>query len=85
MIGSVTGVIDHSQIAMAQGRLHRLDRKNYLRYITGDEVHAKHRELHWQLFHTNFKSFVEIQQCLFANLCNKATPAGENQRNRKGN
>jgi hypothetical protein len=40
-----------------------VDRKNYLRYITGDEIHAKHRELHWQLFHTNFKSFVAVLIC----------------------
>jgi hypothetical protein len=40
-----------------------VDRKNYLRNITDDEVHAKQRELHWQLFHTNFKSFVAVLIC----------------------
>ena len=58
------------------GNFQIVDRKDYLCYITGNEVHATDRELHWQLFHTNFKSFVEIQQCLFDNLC-KAIPAIE--------
>ncbi len=60
-----------------KGNFQIVDRKDYLCYITGNEVHARHKELHWQLFHTNFKSFVEIQQCLFDNLCSKATPARE--------
>lgn len=55
-----------------KGNFQILDRKDYLCYITGNEVHARRH-----LFHTNFKSFVEIQQCLFDNLCNKATPARE--------
>jgi hypothetical protein len=52
------------------------DGTNYLCYITGNEGKTT-REQHQQLFHTNTKSFVDIQQYLFDNLCNKAIPAIE--------
>jgi hypothetical protein len=49
------------------------DGANYLCYITANEG----TEPQQQLFHSNNKSFVDIQQCLFNNLCNKAIPARE--------
>ncbi len=58
-----------------KGNFQIVDRKDYLCYVAGNEVHTRRRELGRQLFHTNFKSFVEIQQCLFDNLCKKGTPA----------
>jgi hypothetical protein len=60
-----------------KGNFQIVDRKDYLCYITGNEGQARRQELHWKLFHTNNKSFVDIQQCLFDNLCNKATPLRE--------
>ena len=54
------------------------DETNYLCYITGNEDKTtREQEQHQQLFHTNTKSFVDIQQYLFDNLCNKAIRARE--------
>ena len=51
------------------------DGDNYLCYITANEGKGKGEQQ--QLFHTNTKSFVDIQQYLFNNLCDKAIPARE--------
>jgi hypothetical protein len=53
-----------------RGAFQIADGTNYLCYITGQE--QEH-----QLFHTNSKLFIDIQQHLFDNLCNKAIPARE--------
>jgi hypothetical protein len=51
------------------------DGMDYLCYITenGDQIVGRQQQR--QLFHTNAKSFVDMQQYLFDNLCNNATPA----------
>lgn len=59
----------------ATGNFQIADGTNYLCYITENrEGHIITRE---QLFHTKNKSFANIQQCLFDNLCDKAIPAKE--------
>jgi len=60
-----------------KGNFQIVDRNDYLCYISENEGPVSGQELRWQLFHTNTKSFVDIQQYLFDNLCNKATPARE--------
>lgn len=59
----------------ATGNFQIADGNHYLCYITENrEGHINTRE---QLFHTKNRSFVNIQQCLFDNLCDKAIPAKE--------
>src|SRR5215831_6125769 len=55
-----------------------VDGTNYLCYITENEgkSHSKEQK-HHKLFRSDTKSFVEIQQYLFDNLCNKAISARE--------
>src|SRR5215467_6726043 len=53
-----------------KGAFQIADGDNYLCYITEGKGEQ-------QLFHTNTKSFVDIQQYLFNNLCDKAIPARE--------
>jgi len=55
-----------------------VDGANYLCYLTENEakISGGQKQGH-QLFHTTTKSFVDIQQYLFDNLCNKAIPAKE--------
>jgi hypothetical protein len=61
-----------------KGNFQIADGINYLCYIIEYEGEtARKQEQEQQLFHTNTKSFVEIQQCLFDNLCNNAIPAKE--------
>jgi hypothetical protein len=61
-----------------KGAFHIVDGTDYLCYITENEGKITHEEeQEHQLFHTNTKSFVDIQQYLFDNLCNKAIPAKE--------
>jgi two-component system sensor histidine kinase VicK len=61
-----------------KGAFQIADGTNYLCYITENEGKiTREQEQEHQLFHTNNKSFVDIQQCLFDNLCNKAIPARE--------
>src|SRR5712691_9516751 len=57
-----------------KGNFQIADGINYLCYITENEGKITERQ---QLFHTNTKSFVDIQQYLFDNLCNNAIPARE--------
>jgi two-component system, OmpR family, sensor histidine kinase VicK len=54
------------------------DGTNYLCYIAenGDPTEGKQQQ-QIQLFHANTKSFVDVQQYLFDNLCNNSTPAKE--------
>jgi two-component system sensor histidine kinase VicK len=61
-----------------RGAFQIADGTNYLCYITENEgkITRGHEQEH-QLFHTNTKSFVDIQQYLFDNLCNQAIPARE--------
>jgi hypothetical protein len=54
-----------------------VDGTNYLCYITENEDKSNDKEQKPQLFHSDTKSFVEIQQYLFDNLCNKAISARE--------
>ncbi|MRN41917.1 MAG: hypothetical protein FIO02_12890 [Nitrosopumilales archaeon] len=61
-----------------KGNFQIVDGINYLCYITQNEGEiARKQEQEQQLFHTNTKSFVDIQQYLFDNLCNNAIPARE--------
>ena len=57
-----------------KGNFQIADGISYLCYIIENEGKIKERQ---QLFHTNTKSFVDIQQYLFDNLCNSVTPATE--------
>ena len=57
-----------------KGNFQIADGISYLCYIIENEGKITERQ---QLFHTNTKSFVDIQQYLFDNLCNNATPAKE--------
>jgi hypothetical protein len=59
-----------------KGSFQIVDGTDYLCYITENEA-SRDKEQGHQLFHTNTKSFVDIQQYLFDNLCNKAIPARE--------
>src|SRR5215467_3537642 len=55
-----------------------VDGTNYLCYITENEDRSNNKEQkQHQLFHSDTKSFVEIQQYLFDNLCSKAISARE--------
>jgi len=58
----------------AKGNFEIADGTEYLCYISDSEDHTEGREL---LFHTKYKYFVKIQQCLFDNLCDKAIRAKE--------
>jgi hypothetical protein len=61
-----------------KGNFHIADGSNYLCYITKSEDKISRKlEDEQHLFHTNTKSFVDIQQYLFDNLCNKAITARE--------
>ncbi|MGB7953204.1 MAG: hypothetical protein WCF23_04425 [Candidatus Nitrosopolaris sp.] len=61
-----------------KGNFQIADGINYLCYIIENEGEtARKQEREKQLFHTNTKSFVDIQQYLFDNLCNSAIPARE--------
>src|SRR5712691_1839916 len=62
-----------------KGNFQIADGINYLCYITENEgeIAQKQKQEQQQLFHTNTKSFVDIQQYLFDNLCNNAIPAKE--------
>ena len=61
-----------------KGNFQIADGINYLCYIIENKGEdARKQKQEQQLFHTNTKSFVDIQQYLFDNLCNNATPAKE--------
>ena len=61
-----------------RGNFQIADGSNYLCYITkNDGETSRKQEGEQQLFHTNNKSFVDIQQYLFDNLCDKAITARE--------
>lgn len=61
-----------------KGNFQIADGSNYLCYITKNEGEISGtQENEQQLFHTNTRSFVNIQQYLFDNLCNKAITARE--------
>ncbi len=62
------------------GNFQIADGVDYLCYITknkGEILRKQAQEQEQKLFHTNTKSFVDIQQYLFDNLCNKAITARE--------
>jgi hypothetical protein len=59
-----------------KGSFQIVDGSNYLCYITENEGKPLNKQKH-QLFHSDTKSFVDIQQYLFDNLCNKAISARE--------
>jgi hypothetical protein len=52
---------------------------DYIFYITenGDQIAPGGEQREQQLFHTNTKPFIDMQQYLFDNLCINATPAKE--------
>ena len=58
----------------AKGNFEIADGTDYLCYLTENGDQKEGREL---LIYTKNKSFVNIQQCLFDNLCDKAVPAKE--------
>jgi two-component system sensor histidine kinase VicK len=61
-----------------KGNFQIADGMNYLCYIMENESKdSRKQQQEQQLFHTETKSFVDIQQYLFDNLCNNATPAKE--------
>src|SRR6266849_7050291 len=65
-----------------KGNFQIADGTDYLCYIAenGDQFEGKQQQQQQQqqqLFHSNTKSFVDMQQYLFDNLCNNATPAKE--------
>jgi hypothetical protein len=61
-----------------KGNFQIADGINYLCYIMENEgKDSRKQKQEQQLFHTETKSFVDIQQYLFDNLCNNATPAKE--------
>jgi hypothetical protein len=60
-----------------KGTFQIVDRANYLCYITENEDKIAGQKQEHQLFHNTTKSFVDIQQYLFDNLCNKAISAIE--------
>ena len=61
-----------------KGNFQIADGINYLCYIMENESKdSRKQQQEQQLFHTETKSFVDIQQYLFDNLCNNATPAKE--------
>jgi hypothetical protein len=62
-----------------KGNFQIADGTNYLCYIAenGDPTEGKQQQQQLQLFHANTKSFVDVQQYLFDNLCNNSTPAKE--------
>ena len=61
-----------------KGNFQIADGINYLCYIIENEGETSRKQKQeQQLFHTNTKSFVDIQQYLFDNLCNNAIPARE--------
>jgi hypothetical protein len=60
-----------------KGSFQIVDGTNYLCYITENEGKSHNKEQKHQLFLSDTKSFVDIQQYLFDNLCNKAFSAGE--------
>ena len=63
---------------MAKGTFQVVDGKDYLCYFIVDPNSAiSPHDYEQRLFHTNNKSFVNIQQCLFDNLCNNAIPVKE--------
>jgi len=61
-----------------KGNFQIADGTDYLCYISenGDQSEGKQQQ-QLQLFHANTKSFVDVQQYLFDNLCTSATPAKE--------
>jgi two-component system sensor histidine kinase VicK len=61
-----------------KGNFEIADGISYLCYIMENEgKDSRKQKQEQQLFHTETKSFVDIQQYLFDNLCNNATPAKE--------
>jgi two-component system sensor histidine kinase VicK len=61
-----------------KGNFQIADGINYLCYIIENESEiAKKQKQEQQLFHSKTKSFVDIQQSLFDNLCDNAIPARE--------
>jgi hypothetical protein len=61
-----------------KGNFQIVDGINYLCYIIESKSEiARKQKQEQQLFHTKTKSFVDIQQCLFDNLCDNAIPARE--------
>jgi two-component system sensor histidine kinase VicK len=61
-----------------KGNFQIADGISYLCYIMENEgKDSRKQKQEQQLFHTETKSFVDIQQYLFDNLCNNATPAKE--------
>ena len=61
-----------------KGNFQIADGTDYLCYIAenGDQSEGKQQQ-QLQLFHANTKSFVDVQQHLFDNLCNNSIPAKE--------
>ena len=60
-----------------KGSFQIVDGTNYLCYITENDGKSHDQKQKHQLFHSDTKSFVDIQQYLFDNLCNKAISARE--------
>jgi ABC-type multidrug transport system ATPase subunit len=61
-----------------KGNLQLADGTDYLCYIAEDGHRSEGKQQQqMQLFHANTKSFVDVQQYLFDNLCTNATPAKE--------
>jgi hypothetical protein len=62
-----------------KGNFQLADGTDYLCYIAenGDQSEGKQQQQQLQLFHASTKSFVDVQQYLFDNLCNNSTPAKE--------
>jgi hypothetical protein len=58
----------------AKGNFEIVDGTDYLCYISDNGDRTQGGKI---LFHTKNKSFINIQQCLFDNLCEKAIPAKE--------
>jgi len=59
------------------GSFQIVDGTNYLCYLTENKGKSRNKEQKHQLLHSDTKSFVDIQQYLFDNLCNKAISARE--------
>jgi hypothetical protein len=60
-----------------KGNFQIADRADYVCYVIENEDDRKARRQEQPLFHITDKSFVDIQQYLFDNLCDEAIPAKE--------
>ncbi|NAL77590.1 hypothetical protein [Nitrososphaera sp. AFS] len=70
------GDVFHNE--MAKGTFQIIDGNDYLCYFLVDQGNAMSiQKYEHRLFHTNNKAFVNIQQCLFDNLCNNAVTVKE--------